>query len=66
MRCWILACFALGCGPSGPAQSPTPEPAPTPAPAFVGQRTLDVLPAGPTGAYWAHGVALGSSFRVGR
>jgi hypothetical protein len=29
---------------------------------FRGARTFDVLPSGPTGAYWADGVALRSSF----
>ena len=29
---------------------------------FVGARTFDVLPSGATGAYWADGVLLGSSF----
>lgn len=30
---------------------------------FGGTRTYDVLPSGPTGAYWADGVVLRSSFR---
>jgi hypothetical protein len=28
---------------------------------YGGERTFDLLPAGPTGAYWADGVLLGST-----
>jgi hypothetical protein len=31
--------------------------------AYVGGATYDILPAGPTGAYWANGVLLGSTLR---
>jgi hypothetical protein len=30
---------------------------------YAGGATFDVLPAGPTGMYWANGVLLGSTLR---
>jgi hypothetical protein len=30
---------------------------------YEGEATFDVLPAGPTGIYWANGVLLGSTLR---
>ena len=33
---------------------------------YAGDRTYDLLPTGPTGAYWANGIPLSSTLSNGR